>query len=687
MRHAAVRVLAVLLIFCCHAVGQQRQLTIQNLSPHPRLEWFSVAVPFAEGEVVGVPDLHVEGHGTVWQVFGARWPDGSTRQALCMFRHELAPNRDATLTLVEGAGPPLEVQPAPELPFEIEVSVWQDGEARRAKPRLVGLLEQNAARKVALLRCRIPNTGLVFELILEIYTGQEHVAADVGLFFSDPTTKAMKCHVERVTVECKGAALMLRHVAPLAIETALNDDGSTLTLLVDQTLGDGQGIRRAGVVVPALIGDGSLRDRTILAAATAPPLGATDWRASGAFGPFGHVPDPPPWLRGAAARAAIGGRHARFLRDSARRGDPFKNFPHGLAKRAGQTGDQADFGVVKLEAVAGTGVPSFLLETELSVLQEACRPVHYFEADGAPVQARDHPDWVVWSGRTHWHCEVSVDRLGKPCPAPKLEAHDWTGKDRQHWSSLYLTGFYLLTGKHWALREIENEVQIYLAAQTIDPRFTTSGPGAPRGAGRVMLTACWLYQCTGDEALLQRMHDRMNKIYARKWVGATQPDAEVRPFSVHRPDKRMLEGKSEYWTPWQDALAVVGFAAFHRLTRNRQAGEIAEALALNNLRHGWRVTDGKAPIIATAIRWSSDGAALTDEERRSADKRTVLWSNGTAFSVWAIGSVVLARHAAQRSGDEKMAARAEKILRHLRSTRRRPSNGWFDRFGEWDALR
>ena len=549
------------------------------------------------------------------------------------------------------------------------------------------LLEQNAARKVALLRCRIPETGLVFELILEQYTAQEHAAADVALFFSDPTTEATQCDVERVTIDCKGAALMLRHQAPLGLQTKLNEDGCTVTLLVDKTIADGQGIRRTGVIVPALLGDGSLRDRTILAAATAPPLGATDWRASGAYGPFGYVPSPPPWLRRGAARAAMGGRHVRFLRESARRGDPFKNFPHGLAKTAGQTGDQADFGVVKLEAVAGTGIPSFLLEVELSVLQEACRPVHNFESDGAPVRARDHPDWVVWSGRTHWHCKQSKDRLGKKCPPVKLQAHAWTGKDRQHWSSLYLTSFYLLTGKYWALREIENEVQIYLAAQTLDRKFTTSTPGAPRGAGRVLLTASWLYQCTGDEELLQRMHDRMNKIYSSMWSGAIQPEAEVKTYSVHRPDARLLKGKSWYWTPWQDSLAAIGFAAFHRLTGHERAGEMADILALNTLRYGWLLQERKAPIIATALRWNKDGSPLTDEELRGGDKTTALWSYGTAFSVWSIGAVELARQAAQRTGDNEMEARADRLLHHFRKNRRRPSDGWFDRFCEWDGVR
>ena len=81
--------------------------------------------------------------------------------------------------------------------------------------------------------------------------------------------------------------------------------------------------------------------------------------------------------------------------------------------------------------------------------------------------AKNHPKWVVWTGRAHWHCGMSKDRLGKPCPEPKSDTHGWKPKDRQHWSSNYLCAFYLLTGKHWALREIQNEVQLYLAAQGV----------------------------------------------------------------------------------------------------------------------------------------------------------------------------------------------------------------------------
>ena len=51
------------------------------------------------------------------------------------------------------------------------------------------------------------------------------------------------------------------------------------------------------------------------------------------------------------------------------------------------------------------------------------------------------------------------------------------------------------------------------------------------------------------------------------------------------------------------------------------------------------------------------------------------------------GAVELARQAAAKANDQAMVARAEDILRRLRAQRRRPNDGWLDRFGEWDAVR
>ena len=57
-----------------------------------------------------------------------------------------------------------------------------------------------------------------------------------------------------------------------------------------------------------------------------------------------------------------------------------------------------------------------------------------------------------------------------------------------------------------------------------------------------------------------------------------------------------------------------------------------------------------------------------------------------AFSEWAIGAVELARAFAAEDGDTEMEQRANRILTWLRR-RRTPPDRWFDRFGQWDAIR
>jgi hypothetical protein len=358
---------------------------------------------------------------------------------------------------------------------------------------------------------------------------------------------------------------------------------------------------------------------------------------------------------------------------------------HGLAKAAGQAGEQADFGVVAVEPVAATAIPSFLYEVEWSVLQEGCRPVHFFELDAGPVLVKNHPEWAVWDGRTHWHCGVSVDRLGKPCPAPKFETHGWKGKDREHWSNNYLCAYYLLTADPSILLEIRNEAQLYLAMQTVDPKFTTSGQGNARAVGRALLSASWLYLCTGDPAILQRMRDRMHRIYLPGWSGEPLPPDYVRPYQVRKADPRYGVDGPNAWVPWEEALTVVGFEAYRRLTDDDdpEINELIDGVALNLIRHAWRVPPGGRPQIAYAMHWR-DGEAFTDEQLD--DPKEVAWPRSD-FATWAVGSAAVGRLVAERRGEEQLAERAHEILKRLREMRARPNDGFWDRFSQWDGVR
>ena len=667
-------------------LAAQRELIVQNLTRFARAEGVAVVVPFAAGTVADLPALHVAGTPTAWQPFGARWPDGSLRQALCLFAVQFAAMREGTARLEEGKGPDLPTSDIALPTPEIEFVVQQGGKEVRATPVRVRDLEHNALRRVELRTARVPGTGLVVELRIAAWRDQPHSYVDVAVFFSDPTSKAMQCHVDELAIECRGMALLLRHAGRFGMRQASTATGSRAVLLAKNVLGDGQGLRRTGVLVPALRGDGSLHDQTIQAACVAPLLGACDWSASAAFGAFGLVPELPPWLQGERVRGHLAARHRAFVSGDEPPGDPFVCPPLGLAKYAGQTGDQFDFGVVKLSVVARSGIPSMLLEAEASVLQEACRPVHFFEADGSPVAPSAHPQWVVWSGRTHWHGEVSKDRLGKPVPEPQFETHGWSGKDREHWSSNHLGAYALLTGEHWARDELANEARLYVAGQTVDPALSTSHAGAPRGSGRTELAATWAWLATGDPALLERIGERIDKVCHPQWAGRTLPADRVRPMAWNSPDPRMLQGKAEYWNPWQDAIAAVGFAAAHRITGNPNARQLAEELAINVVRHGWLLTDRDCSV-AVALRWQ-DGRPLRADEL--ADPGAAHWTDD--FCAWAVPACEIARVAAEARGDKAVAERAAQIQSRVRAGRRppppgTPAFGGIDRLAEWDAVR
>ncbi len=659
-----------------------RTITVQNLAPHARREIAAAVVPFPRGAVLGTPELHVDGRPTAWEPFGARWPDGSVRQAMCMFPAQLGAFGELSVALAAGSGP------APEGTFAeiggsiVVIAKTAFGEARMELP-VIETLEDNALRRVVLRRSRLATTGLVAELIVAQGRGDAHAYIDFAAFFSDPTRADMQCAVEELTIEATGVAALFRHPGRLAVQQTTTSTGTRVVLLHKQTLGDGQGIRRTGSLLPELTGTDPARDETTKAAVLGPLRAATSWVGTGAFGPFGEPATMPSWLQGDSVRVSLAARQLAFARSDKAQHDPFVAYEFGPTKNAGQTGDQMDFGVTKLSVIANTGIPSFLLECEPSVLQEACRPVHMFEPDGSMTLAKNHPEWIVWSGRTHWHAGVSQDRLGKPAPEPQFETHGWTGKDRQHWSSNHLGAFAQLTGAHWARRELMHEAQLYLSGETTSKDKSTSGSDAPRGAGRTQLAACWIYLATGDEALRARIDERTDLVHFAQWKGRELPDGAVRTMSVHDPDARMLGGKHRYWTPWQDAIAAVGYAAVHRLTGNANARTLAEEIAINVVRHGF-LLDDKECIVATALRWF-DGAPLSAAQQRDPD--CALWSYGTGFNEWAIGGVAIAQVAATSRSDEALAQRAAEILRRVRATRQRPKDGWIDRLSEWDAVR
>lgn len=668
----------------------ERLLQVQNLAPEARNDWVSVSVPFRPGEVTELPDLHVDGLPTVWQPFGARHIDGSIRQALCFFRPELGSLGSTTFALVPGSGPELG---EPELslpPHALRFTTRIRGETTLAELRVTETLESNAARQVDVLRGRFGETGLVAEIVLTRWSGQDTADLAVAAFFSDPRSKAMEVQIEELAIETDGLSLVFRHARPLGIDSEYTETGSRHVLLRGDSLADGQGLRRVGVLaipIPEEAENRERREATVRAAALCPPLAGTSWVGTDAFGPLGVVPEPPKWMRDPSElRAELAARHRRyasFARTASP--DPFRAPRLGPQRRPSTAGNQADFGISALWEVACSGLASPLLEVEWSVLQEACRPTHFFEVDATPIQAARHPKWVVWTGRTHWNCKVSTDRLGKPCPEPKYDTHGYRGKDREHWSSNYLGAFYQLTGAPWALLQLRTEGQLWLGGETLRQGLYTSKPGAARAAGRTMHSGCWILLATDDPLLRQRMRARMIQVNLPSWRFAETPADRLRPFQVKGPDRRYFENSQDgVWVPWEESQTVMGFEAYLRTTGDDDAKlrGFVDAIALNILRHGYRENAKGQVEIGYVMNWSNGTPPVGDEID---DPKRVKWN--TNFSTWGVPSLVAARLAAERANESVLVQKADRLLERLQASRRAPRSGGADDMTRWDARR
>jgi hypothetical protein len=130
-------------------------LTLQNLARTPRKEGAAVVVPFAPGAVRELPALHVPDTPTCWQPFGARWPDGSLRQALCLFVAEVPAGGERSVALAPGPGPALPTGPIAVPAAKLVFVATVGGAVVRAEPQRVADLEANALRRVELRRARL----------------------------------------------------------------------------------------------------------------------------------------------------------------------------------------------------------------------------------------------------------------------------------------------------------------------------------------------------------------------------------------------------------------------------------------------------------------------------------------------------------------------------------------------------
>ena len=670
-----------------------------NLTQFTRSEWGTATVPFPRGAFRPGDRFEVPGVPSTIEPFGAPWPDGSYRFGRLTARLEnLLPGEERLLPVRASAAPatlpPFEAGPWTQTAiagFQVEIFAQLGGTFYTAPFTLIDVVESTDARQTLLYRGRIPNTDLVYDLWITHFAGQDHARWELRVINADTTSHLWRSGIKSLGMLVHGALPFVQHAVWHGTQSSPPMVGGTNAVFFFQEsteFYDGQGVEYYGsflfaspsVVVP----DAAERIDSALASSCQEMIGvATNWPESGAFGPFGTVPEKPPWF-------------SQFGRPEAEHDlDAFEttvNIPSilwedrrpGLMPQAGAPGDQNDFGTSQWGEIVAAGLPHQIALARWAAGEEIHRPTHFREHDGTPVRAASHPDWTSWNGRTHRDNQVSPDRLGKPWPEPWLSrrAHVWTGKNHSHWSSLTLASSYLLTTSYSLRAEIDNDIELYLSSHTLPSQVnrTTNRIGSARAVGRTLLSMAWHYVATGRSDVRERIRGRVEECIAQQYDGL-RSIGPVRPLMISVGDPRVGVTAGDLWVPWQEGLAVIGLDAAARVTGSQAAQDLAYTCAQSLLKFGWGSVDGQLRV-GYAVHYDHLGKELTPAQYQDPDY--VEWASSQAFRYWCLPATRIAREFALLQGDVLTAQRATAIENIVIADRGVTNLQW-DRFADWSA--
>jgi len=655
-----------------------RHIRFPNLSNFERTEVAYATVDFAAGEWNGSTPLVLEDDtgnqiDSVIEPFGKRWNDGTVRYARALARLTMTPQSVTMLKVVEGqlsnpdrfrfnhnvlagSGPK-----SPGLGIKVDGQwIWTQFNHH------LTVLENNRLRRVLRSRHRVGD--FVVDMKYYIMSRQQLIRFELSITGSNPSNTLYEYPFEEIRLTAGGNKnlMNIRGRNKRGVQDVI--PYRDFRLMSNDTFGDGQKQVWYGEIMPAV----NLQDMTQvsngLAAVHAPLYGVTQevehpgqvWNYI--FGQYNSM--------------------TSFMNDA---GDPWDEYPKGVTKTPGQTGAQRDFGCIEGSEVLHAGAAELLDGYLFMATEDTKRPGHYYEVDASPVRVANHPDWITWSGRTHYHFGVSFDRLGKNLPQSSHVHHDWFGKDWQHHSSNLLTLAALLTGSYMLQDEVDVEMELYLAGMTLPSQFpgwSTSGLRAPRGFGRTTHAICNHYLLTAREEVKTHMINRFHEVCNVQWDGANL--APVRNWD-HVLDPRVLNGQNVGWVPWNETLGFVGIVALYNVTQDPVVRDLMIAWGQTIVNYGWRATRSGNTLVNAelggGVKWNANGSPLTPAQYL---EPALFQFAGGGLQLWGTPAIkVIAEH--PEVFGEQTSELASEYLAFQRSNYL-PSSAPFAEYGRWEAL-
>lgn len=554
------------------------------------------------------------------------------------------------------------------------------------------IIEQNDARQVWRIRGRVETTMLVFDGWFYVYSNQDAVFLE-GLFTnSDPSRKEIDETFDSVGFRTGEFFQMdFRDHYGLYFPWRSPDPNLDYHQLValQRTLSDGQQIYFSGwmLCLPTPPYNFDMFDPTTLLRLDSlrahmttlrggpsdqrggPVLGMGDW-PEGSWLAFGSLPQTP---------AKLGGGPLAFQqRIYESQVDLYDQKPKGLAKFAGQTGGQEDFGACKGGHCVTYSDP-WMKEELRYMVSEFYRPFHNRQPDGSPITKESNPKLWTWSQLPIGTTEPGpADDLGKGFNGvwpPDRQGTGFRGEDDQHRSQNTFNAAYALHGNYAFEAILEDFLQI-------DRCQVPDRIGAPRAIGRLYMAWASMLRLLTEPyraILIGHMWERM-KVVEKDWKGKNV--AEDRPIRVlttgSDPSLLNPDGSRKLaWIVWEHAIATMGLYAAslqtsntHALAYKQFAKHLAEMVALYGCFY-----DGIKWRCCTAVEYLV-GPEEGNPVQYGVNSKSISISD--SFWTWTLPAVIIAERLTE---DPMVRERCEAIIEQVRGTQ--PSN-WAD--AEWWAI-
>lgn len=687
----------------------KKTLNFVNLTEFTRTQIVYGTLPFKKGEWGGETLTGFDGNQSIESIvvpFGKRYDDGSCRYGAAISKVKLEGWQSKSLQFRA----PTDDVNLPRFKFSKGMMGFAssmlfirftDGDTNEQYDHQMSnwtVIEDGPMRKVFQSRERIGGTSdLVCDFKLYIMSDQDLAKFEMRITGSNPDNTRHRYLVRDLLfgIDGNGYINIQGRRRRGAVEI---DPYKHFRLLDDGYFGDGQSLSYTGELLLPNFDDEDYM-QTAYAEMLSPLWGMSpDWAdCPEAYSLFGLIPTPPSlpdngdeFMKDWFLRAY------KYMNSDAQH--PWEDYYMGNAASAGQAGAQRDFGLIEGWETLYTGRPEMIEAYYFLAQEDIKRPGHYLENDGSWVTHKNHPQWIVWDGTTHYHTSVSTDRLGKTIAGPRPN-NGLRGKPWSHMSNNLLHLASILTCSYMLADECNHFVELWLAGRTTEkdyPGWSTNGLGAGRDWGRPTTSMLHHDLFLDRPEIIERALDLFNYNVTPKWHGG-KVSGPVKLWQIIGPDGRMLADRSS-WSGWNETLGWIGMAALYIATGDNGVRQHMIDWGHSILNYGWGPLED-SPLFPTqrqkigyAIEVLEDGQPLTQEQYND----PASYRSGGTVTIWGLPLLIYIKDSELFSQEDRVLA--QRIYDKLMNERMTgqiygdPYKAYdhlenpFDEVGRWTAI-